>query len=389
MDARGSIEQTATQAVGTFQSAPSVTSGAMPGPSAPSQEGQSGSIPRANSVYAVDSRELRPSTWDEVYVLQDALEPSIRSFTRITARTPPLVSGSPWLSYDEQLQILQRESDRCWGADQRPGAPPKLAKLAAWEGGILMVGKAGFRITEEMTEEFTHKSFHGNKHCDGSLSWYQDTFCEQAHDEAERMLSAADARREGFRAQAVEGQEQQDVSEKITGILDSIVARDPEQYLAWLSTMGYFFFKLKDHNPYAFSWEDWCTWKAPRSFEICCRQNSAVRRPPFGPGAIDRTKYGPPGDRPTITLDEAKKGNRRAMEFRDVGNGIEVFMNAKAQYYLSNGEATSREGAAHFHAIRGQDVWFFELTKSFMEVNDDQSRQREVEVEASFCCHRQ
>ena len=389
MDARGSIEQIDTQAAATFQPATSVASGAMPGSSASSQMGQSGSIPRANSSYSVDPREVRPSTWDEVYILQDALEPSIRSFTRITARTPPLVSGSPWLSYDEQFEILQRESDRCWGADKRPGAPPKLARLAAWEGGILMVGKAEFRITEAMTEQFSHKNVRKNKHCEGSLGWYQDTFCEQAHDEAERMLSAADARRERFRAQAVQGEEQLDISEKITEILDSIVARDPERYLAWLSIMGYFYFTMKDHNPYAFSWEDWCTWKAPRSFEICCRQNSAVRRPPFGPGAIDRTKYGPPGDRPTITLDEAKNGNRRAMECRDAGNGMDVFMTAKAQYYLSNGEATSREAAAHHHAIRGENVWLFEPMESFKDVNNDQSRQREVEVEASFCCQRQ
>ena len=47
-------------------------------------------------------------------------------------------------------------------------------------------------------------------------------------------------------------------------------------------------------------------------------------------------------------------------------------------------EATSREAAAHHHGMRGEDVWLFEPTNSFIEVDNDPSRQREAEVEASF-----
>lgn len=358
----------------------------MPGPSAPLQTGQPGSISWVNAMHTLDSRQQMPSSWDEVYLLQEALQPSIRSFTSITARSPPVVPGSPWLPYASQLDILQRESSRVWSADRRPGASPRLAELAAWTGGISAVGKAGFHITEEMTEEFMHAKLREFRHRDGSLGWHQAKFVQQEHDKFQSILLAADARRERLKAQSVEGTGQQDASENTKSIFDNIVARDPERYLAWLSTMGYFYFTTNHHNPYALSWEEWCEWKAPRSFEICCKQASAVRRPALGPGTIDRTKYGPPGDRPTITLEEAKKGNRRSMEFRNTANGMEVYLKEKAQYYKIGGEAMSREAAAHYYAIRGEDVWLVESVDSVQEAYEDPNRQMEAQIEVEFGC---
>ena len=387
MAARGSIEPDSTQATRPSRSAAPSTSDAMPSPSSPLQTSQSGNIPAINTVDALDSREEKPSTWDEVYLLQEALKPSVRSFTRVTARSPPVVSNSHWLSYADQLAILQRESDRCWTADQRSGPPPKLAKLGAWGGGISFVAEAKFRITEEMTEEFMHSNFNQNPLPDehGSLGWYHNTFNEQAHNEVERLLSVADARRERIKEQALD-KEEPGASETITAILDSIVAQDPQRYLAWLSTMGYFYFTTYDHNPYGFSWEDWCTWKAPRSFQITCKPKAMVNWPPFGPGAIDKTKYGPPIERPIVSLEQAKKGNRRALAFDDTDDGLQVSQKERAEYHMIDGEATSRGAAAHYHAIRGEDVWLFDPKISFIGVDNDPGRKRETEVEASFCC---
>ena len=391
MASRGIIQPDPTQAIEPSQPALPANPDAMPDPSTPLQMSQPSRIPGFNTVDALDSREEKPSTWDEVHLLQEALKPSFRSFTRVTARAPPVVPESHWLSYAGQLEILQRESDKHWTTDQRSGAPPKLAKLASWRGGIIMVGGAQFRITEEMTENFMHQDFRRDILPDqhGTLGWYQSTFCEQAYNELGPVLSAANARRESFRAQAVEGQEQQGASENVTTILDGIVAQDPERYLAWLSTMGYFHFTTDVHNPYGFSWEDWCAWIAPRSFQICCKQDSAVMWPPCGLGAVNAAKYGQLGDRPIISLEEAKRGNRRALEFLEGENGLEVSIEEKAQYYMIGGEATSREAAAHYHGIRGEDVWLFEPTNSFIEADNDPGRQREAEVEASFDCLRQ
>ena len=385
---RGFIQTDPTQATEPSRPALPATPDAIPGSSIPLQMDQPSSIPEVNTIDALDSREDKPSTWNEVYLLQEALKPSIRSFTRVTARAPPVVPESHWLSYADQLEILQRESDKHWTLDQRAGAPPKLAKLASWRGGIIMVDGAEFRITEEMTEQFTHQKFRRDVLPDqhGTLGWYQQTFNEQAHNELGCHLSAANARRESFRAQVAEGQDQHDASENIATTLDSIVARDPERYLAWLSTMGYFHFTTDRHNPYGYSWEEWCTWIAPRSFQIYCKPDVVVMWPPFGLGAVNAAKYGQLGDRPTISLEEAKRGNRRALEFLDGADGLEVSTKEKAQYYMIGGEATSREAAAHYHAIRGEDVWLFEPTNSFIEAGNDPSRQREAEVEASFEC---
>lgn len=358
----------------------------MPDPSVPLNIGLPGSIPPVNPIRALDSRQQKPRTWDEVNLLQEALKPSIRSFTRITSRPPPTVPGSPWLSYACQLDLLQRESDRYWSADRRPGPPAKLAGLAAWRGGISRVGKAGFEITEEATEEFTHAKLRGSRDRERPPGC-QDDHCEKAHDQFQSLLLAADARRERLKAQAADGSGQQKASEYITETLDNTIARNPERYLAWLSTMGYFYFTMSDHNPFGFSWEKWCAWKAPISFAICCKQVSAVW-PAFGPGAIDRAKYGPPGDRPAITLEEAKRGNRRALEFRNTANGMEVYQKEKAPYAIIHGEATSREAAAHYHALRGEDVWLFEPVESFQDEWKDPSRQSEADMEASFGCWR-
>lgn len=236
-----------------------------------------------------------------------------------------------------------------------------------------MVGKAVPHITEEMTKEFTHAKLREYGDRAGSRGWPQADFYEQAHDQFQSLLLAADARRERLKIQAAGLNGQQDASEDITETLDNIVARDPERYLAWLSTMGYFYFTMSRHNPYGFSWEDWCAWNAPITFEICCKPAFAVW-PTSGPGSIDRTRYGPPGDRPTITLEEAKRGNRKGLEFQNAANGLEVAQKEKAQYSMIRGESTSREAAAHYHALRGEDVWLFEPAEPSQDEYNDPSR---------------
>ena len=373
-----------------------LTTFAISSSSTPSLTEKPGSKVWVEALWELDSRQHMPSNWDEVDLLHEALKPSIRSFSRITSRTPPTVIGSAWSSYATQLDVLQRESDRCWKADRRPGAPPKLAALDPWKGGILMVYKAKFHITEDMTEEFVHPRFRdknspGCRHREGSPSWQQDRYISKTHDHFQDLLEAADARRAKLirlEIQSLDGNGNRDCSESITAMLDRIVARDPERYLAWLTTMGYFYFTMSDHNPFNLDWEEWCTWKAPRSFQLCCQPASPARRPQRGPGAIDKTKYGPTGDRPTITLEEAKKGNRRAMEFRGTANGMEVSQEEKAEYHMLGEEATSREAAVYYSAIRGDNIWLFQPMESFEEACDDPSRQREAELEASFRCWR-
>ena len=135
------------------------TTFAMSSSSTPLLTGKPGGKRWMKTLSKLDSRQHMPRNWNEVDLLQEALKPSIRSFSRITSRSPPTVIGATWSSYATQLDILQRESDRCWKADRRRGAPPKLAALNPWKGGILKVYKATFHTTEDMTEEFVHARF--------------------------------------------------------------------------------------------------------------------------------------------------------------------------------------------------------------------------------------
>lgn len=346
----------------------------MPDANAPLQKPQEVSIPGVDTPYALDSRGEKPTTLIEIHLLQKALTPSIRSFTCVTGRPPVVVSGSKWLSYADQLDILQRESDEYWHVDGRTGPPPKLAQLGEWRGGIMRAGEARFCITEEMTEKFRQKKVIGNGHPDGSLGWHQDLFGGLAHYRAEGALSAADAKREGPKTQLVEREEDETLPEREIAKLDNIVDRDPERYLAWLSSMGYFYFRSSGYNHDDYGWEDWCKWQAPSTFENCCRQVPLLTRPTFGPGAIDRTKYGPVGDRPTITLDQAMKGNQGAIEFRKGNDGLEVCEEEKPAYHMNRGHAWSREGVAHSHGLQGDAARLAEHIKSTMEANDDPSR---------------
>ena len=384
MATRGSVQKSSFEAAGAFQPVLPVTSGAKPGSSIPLQMGHAGGIPSIHTIGKTDSRDEAPKDWDEVFLLREVLKPSFRSFMRVTSRLPPAISGSAWSSYNRQLEILQRESDRCWGVDQRAGLPPKLAKLAEWRGGIRMVGKAVFRVTEEMSEDFLNKNIREYSSSDGSLGWHQRDFCEQAHKEFQEILLAADARIGKPKEQAVDGEEQQDICENLTETLDKIIALDPERYLAWLSAMGYYYFTSDEHNPCKLCWEDWCKREAPMSFHKTCKLDPIVASPPTGHGAINRSRYGPPGDRPTITLDDAKKGNKRVVESHDVVGGMAFSSKEEAQYYMMGGQATSRAAAAHYHVIRGRDCWLFDPRDSPKEETEDPSRRREAEIEASF-----
>ena len=96
--------------------------------------------------------------------------------------------------------------------------------------------------------------------------------------------------------------------------LDAVVAQDPEQYVAWLSTLGYGFFKECNHPSFK-RWDVWCPWVAPTKYEEVVFgftrttvPNYINGKPRAGPGAPEKTKFGPTGVRPTVTLEQAERG---------------------------------------------------------------------------------
>ena len=115
-----------------------------------------------------DVRAKAPENWDEVKIIQQVLESAVRSFARITARTPPTVS--PWGSYREQRDAFQEALDRYWRLAKRPRQPPELASIGPWYGPIRSIVDAPVVITEEDLEYATHATVVSYKPTPGSIA---------------------------------------------------------------------------------------------------------------------------------------------------------------------------------------------------------------------------
>lgn len=120
-----------------------------------------------------DVRAKAPESWDEVKIIQQVLESAVRSFARVTARTPPRVS--PWLSYKEQRDAFQEALERYWRLDRRAGPSPELAGIGPWYGPIKSIIDAPVVITEEDLEYATHPTVASYQPLPGSIAWMERT----------------------------------------------------------------------------------------------------------------------------------------------------------------------------------------------------------------------
>ena len=77
------------------------------------------------------------------------------------------------------------------------------------DGGIAGEVVVLWKAERATFHHWIRPSLSGTGYPGNSRGWYQDTSSEQAHNEFEHMLSAADAQRERFRSQTVEGEEEQ------------------------------------------------------------------------------------------------------------------------------------------------------------------------------------
>lgn len=130
----------------------------------------------ARQILQYDENDVRakaPESWDEVKIIQQVLESAVRSFARVTARTPPNVS--PWGSYREQRDAFQAALDRYWRLAKRPGQPPELAGIGPWYGSIKSIVNAPVVITEEDLEYATHPTVASYKPTPGSIASMERT----------------------------------------------------------------------------------------------------------------------------------------------------------------------------------------------------------------------
>ena len=120
-----------------------------------------------------DVRAKAPENWDEVKIIQQVLESAVRSFARITGRTPPRVS--PWGSYRQQRDAFQEALDRYWRLDKRQGPPPELAGIGPWYGPMKSIIDAPVMITEDDVEYATNPTVASYQPVPGSIAWLEST----------------------------------------------------------------------------------------------------------------------------------------------------------------------------------------------------------------------
>lgn len=262
-----------------------------------------------------DSRQFCPRDMGEVEILQEALAPTCRNFVQVTAREPPPIS--PWKSYAKQSEMLQIWSDRYWIAEDRKGNPPKIAQLDTWTGGIANFRKAKFVVTEEAAAKYTHSHlfrWNDGPAKPGSILWEEQMFLEVCLDNTRKELEDGKAREEERTANPQDTGNGGDPGPEndLEAILDSVVAEDPERYIAWLSSRGYAFYKWCTRSQKSLSWEVWCKWFAPTTYEASqtepLRSHSNGGIYTFNNGGSEKS-HRSLLSRPTITLEQAEEGH--------------------------------------------------------------------------------
>ena len=223
----------------------------------------------------------RPRNWGEVLSCQRALRPFICRYAQIAGkwRLPRIC---PWHSQIWHINVLQEAIKADWQKDHCGGVPPDLVEEVATPSNAV-----------------THPLGHTWIWPEGTLMWYeqhQDQMWREINQQIIEMNQYTPPNHDHL---SVEESEPHDIS----AILDSIIARNPELYLWWLTCVGYAYYIPEAQSK---TWDDWCTWIAPTTYEGWCR----LKFPSKMPMERERRHLLPLSrPRPAISFDEASKGH--------------------------------------------------------------------------------
>lgn len=252
---------------------------------------------------------------------------------------------SSWRCYKTQLRYLNAMLTRFREMGRVPEEIPKLTSLEKWEGGIKNVDKLISDMLQARGLEVSLKAFVRIK-----LRFFQGVLKDgqatnrtvqpktqwQSTDNIENQLTVLKVWLKNVHDAGLLS------CNSLRELLDYPITRDPEAYLAWLSTEGEAcYMEFKAHG---ISWEQWCNTLAPAQYELCHPQKDVGLRivnevPHFKFETRDTSKgvyrkYGAPHDRPPITFKEAQRGHEA--------------------WKAAAGMATSQEARACFWAITGR-----------------------------------
>ncbi len=237
---------------------------------------------QTNKTYeSVDGRTIKPSSWDEVYSLQEALDPSRQSFFRLVGQAAPL--SELWDDYISQWNYLQGRFTEEWLAIGCQGHPPNLVMLKPWAGKI-----QNWRLNQVWTLPDLEPTYR--------RSWFRDDFelanqqalrAKELHENATqelRQATEAEQHRLYNKAGIVGLSQENEAVESFKEILAKIVMKDPEKYVLWLATKGREHYSRYSQIQTTISWSDYCCWFAPSRFESESHPWKLLE-----PGRVDRT----------------------------------------------------------------------------------------------------
>lgn len=225
--------------------------------------------------------------WHEVMICQQALAPFYDRYAQITDRKfPPLIS--PWESYAFHVEVLQKELNSYWRV-YRLDDPPSLENE---------VKDPSYKISHT-EDKITHPSVLRWRRPEGSCGWdelhHRDRIWNEIHEQLKEAKESVVPNPNPYPAYRSESHDIQD-------ILDSIIARDPVRYAWWLTRLGYVYYIRTEKF---MTWDDWCTWFAPTTYEGWYKLRGSTTMPWEGePNYLLRLS----GPRPAITLQQAKNG---------------------------------------------------------------------------------
>ena len=317
----------------------------------------------------IDARTERPRNWEEVKLLQTAINPSILHFAMLTNRQPDM--PSEWLPYNDQWAYLQMQLEQRMGLPGQDMRRPRLVRLGKWTGGILNEEVATKLRQKTYIDQFNPRDPGRAQILAGTI---QEAERQRVHDMAEtfgkeleqlethqtseptpipgndlNMAKVGRAKLQNVDLHALYPRDPFEIAPEAEAA-DMLIAQDPEAYLQFLYTDGFQFFQGLSQQ---ISWDEWCSDWAPQWYRQDLLDIKESKKEERKRGA-EPTKHGKQlkyQSIPVLTYDQAELAHRR---------------------WKANGSHRTRtEGRRGmfqaFHAIKGKDVFLTQAPRMQVE----------------------
>lgn len=155
--------------------------------------------------------------------------------------------------------------------------------------------------TEQTAENLTHPNLRRWEPKEGSLLWVQETRRDQMLEEIEAGLRGVSGGKENGSTTETSKSRESNLSDYLAE-LDTIVARNPEGFMAWLETQALIYYRPSAKS---MTWDEWSTMVAPIIYEAKYQPEASRRMLDNG---FRTLAYRPVAPLRRVTFEEAVHG---------------------------------------------------------------------------------